>query len=67
MRHVKELAPLIYTPTVGQACVEFGHQFKRPRGMYFSASDAGEMNAMVQNCAAIEVHFVYAQRGRACS
>ena len=33
VRHVAELAPIIYTPTVGRACVEFGHQFKRARGM----------------------------------
>ena len=43
------LTPLIYTATVGQACLEFGHMFKRPRGMYFSADDVGQMNAMVQN------------------
>ena len=49
VRHIGELAPLIYTPTVGQACLEFGHMFKRPRGMYFSADDVGQMNAMVQN------------------
>ena len=47
VRHIGELAPLIYTPTVGQACLEFGHMFKRPRGMYFSADDIGQMNAMV--------------------
>ena len=47
VRHIGELAPLIYTPTVGQACLEFGHMFKRPRGMYFSADDVGQMNAMV--------------------
>lgn len=34
--HIEEMAPLIYTPTVGQACKEFAHRFRRPRGMYFT-------------------------------
>ena len=34
--NIEELAPIVYTPTVGQACLEFGASFKRPRGMYFS-------------------------------
>ena len=35
--HIEEMAPIIYTPTVGQACKEFGVRYRRPRGMYFSA------------------------------
>ena len=34
--HMDEMAPLIYTPTVGQACKEFGIRYRRPRGMYFT-------------------------------
>jgi len=34
--HIEEMAPLIYTPTVGQVCKEFGLRFRRPRGMYFT-------------------------------
>lgn len=33
--HIEEMAPIIYTPTVGQACKEFGMRFRRHRGMYF--------------------------------
>lgn len=47
--HIEEMAPLIYTPTVGQACLEFGARFRRPRGMYFSEEDRGHMAAMVYN------------------
>jgi len=47
--HIEEMAPLIYTPTVAQACQEYGARFRRPRGMYFTLQDRGNMAAMVYN------------------
>ena len=47
--HIAEIAPLIYTPTVGQVCENFGHEFRRTRGMYFSRHDRGMMASMVYN------------------
>jgi malate dehydrogenase (oxaloacetate-decarboxylating)(NADP+) len=47
--HIEEMAPLIYTPTVGQACQELSARFRRPRGMYFTEEDRGHMAAMVYN------------------
>jgi hypothetical protein len=41
--HMEEMAPLIYTPTVGQACQEYAQRFRRPRGMYFTKYDRGQM------------------------
>eukprot|EP00955_Chlamydomonas_euryale_P111559 366074-Chlamydomonas_euryale.AAC.10 len=43
------MAPIIYTPTVGWVCVNYHHIYQRPRGMFFSAEDKGEMAAMVWN------------------
>jgi len=47
--HMEEMAPIIYTPTVGQACNEFAMRYRRPRGMYFCEEDRGHMAAMMYN------------------
>ena len=39
--HMEEMAPIIYTPTVGQACNEFAMRYRRPRGMYFCGELSG--------------------------
>eukprot|EP00817_Percolomonadidae_sp_ATCC50343_P001383 CAMPEP_0117420870 /NCGR_PEP_ID=MMETSP0758-20121206/2115_1 /TAXON_ID=63605 /ORGANISM="Percolomonas cosmopolitus, Strain AE-1 (ATCC 50343)" /LENGTH=511 /DNA_ID=CAMNT_0005202733 /DNA_START=276 /DNA_END=1811 /DNA_ORIENTATION=- len=47
--NIKELAPIIYTPTVGKACLTFGEIYRRPRGMYLSVQDKGDMLSMIYN------------------
>merc|ERR1719293_102207 len=49
MDNFLEMAPIIYTPTVGWACSHFSHLYRRPRGMYFCRKDRGEMASMVYN------------------
>ena len=61
--HMEELAPLIYTPTVGQACQEFSARFRRPRGMYFTAEDRGHMASMVYNWPSKDVHVIVVTDG----
>jgi malate dehydrogenase (oxaloacetate-decarboxylating)(NADP+) len=56
--HMEEMAPLIYTPTVGQACKEFGLRYRRTRGMYFTEHDRGHMTAMIHNWPHKDVHVI---------
>ncbi len=32
--HIEEMTPMVYTPVVAQACQEFSHIYRRPRGLF---------------------------------
>lgn len=49
MNNIREMMPLIYTPTVGKACQEFQHIYRRPRGFYVSSNDRGRIKEILQN------------------
>lgn len=49
LNHLEEMVPILYTPTVGQACQEFGHLFRRARGMFIAANDRGRIRELLDN------------------
>lgn len=49
------LLPLLYTPTVGEACLKFGTLVQRPMGVWVSLSDAGNVRRLIRNWPASDV------------
>src|SRR6201996_9339415 len=55
--------PLVYTPTVGEACQKFGHIFRSARGMYLPISAKGRLQQILRNWPQQDVRFIVVTDG----
>ncbi len=47
MDHLEAMMPIIYTPTVGLACQEYSHIFRRPKGVFFACKNKGRFSEIL--------------------
>ncbi|KAI0316370.1 malic enzyme [Amylostereum chailletii] len=49
LENLSEFTPLIYTPTVGDACLQHSQNFRRPEGLYISIKDKGKIGQVLRS------------------
>jgi malate dehydrogenase (oxaloacetate-decarboxylating)(NADP+) len=55
--------PIVYTPTVGEACQKFNHIFRAARGMYLSSNARGRLREVLSHWPQKEVRFIVVTDG----
>src|SRR6266566_2798015 len=55
--------PLVYTPTVGEACQKFAHIFRQARGMYLPITARGRLKELLSNWPEKDVRFIVVTDG----
>jgi malate dehydrogenase (oxaloacetate-decarboxylating)(NADP+) len=58
-----EMTPIMYTPTVGYACQQFGHIYRRNRGMYISLRHKGRVAQVLENWPSDDVDIIVISDG----
>ncbi len=56
--HLEEFLPIVYTPTVGRACQEFSHIFRRARGLWITPEHRGQIHDVLGNAPFEDVRLI---------
>lgn len=62
-KYLKEMLPIVYTPTVGQACQSMSHILRKFRGIYISPYNIQNIDTILQNLELPEVHLIVVTDG----
>jgi malate dehydrogenase (oxaloacetate-decarboxylating)(NADP+) len=63
MSDAARFLPIVYDPTVGEACLKFGHIYRRPRGMYVTIKQKGRVREVLGNWPVKEVRVICVSTG----
>lgn len=55
--------PIVYDPTVGEACLKFGHIYRHPRGMYVTIKEKGRVREVLENWPVDDVRVICVSTG----
>ena len=61
--HIKEMTPIVYTPTVGLACQSYSHIYRRPRGLFVSYLYRDRIEAILRNAPLSDVRVIVVTDG----
>ncbi len=61
--HIDCIMPLIYTPTVGQACETYGHIYQHPHGVYLSWHQRGQLKRILSQAASPNIQVIVVTDG----
>jgi malate dehydrogenase (oxaloacetate-decarboxylating)(NADP+) len=50
--------PIVYDPTIGEACLKFGHIYRQARGMYLSMARHGKVKEVLRNWPQKDIRFI---------
>ncbi|WP_330262729.1 NAD-dependent malic enzyme [Streptomyces griseorubiginosus] len=63
-RHLEEMLPVVYTPTVGEACRRFSEIYRRPRGLFLTYEDRHRFREILRNRPGGEVDVIVVTDGQ---
>ncbi len=61
--NLDEMMPIIYTPTVGEACQKYGHIYQRPKGVFVTSNDRGRVADVLRNAPCADVRIIVVTDG----
>ncbi|MEU0407747.1 NAD-dependent malic enzyme [Streptomyces griseorubiginosus] len=63
-RHLEEMLPVVYTPTVGEACRRFSEIYRKPRGLFLTYEDRHRFREILRNRPGGEVDVIVVTDGQ---